>query len=170
VLSSLSCILSKTIKHGLERSSRKPRCLHCSNSHARPSPLISSISMVLPSTTCQHQTLHDGKLLKTQHFAPSHVRWEKNHITLAAQACKASVSAFRVNECMQKATFGLRPLVTECTCLCRFRGLGRGLLPKRRAQRTGFGGKSRFHVAVTIIRCWWLKDFLEAPYGGKVKA
>ena len=35
------------------------------------------------------------------------------------------------------------------------------------AKRTGFDGKSRIHVAVTIIRCWWLKDLLEALLGGR---
>ena len=71
-----------------------------------------------------------------------------------------------MDEWMREAT-SVYLLITECTCLCRFRRLGRDLVSTWLAKRTGFGGKSRFHVAVTIIRCWWLKDLLEALLGGR---
>lgn len=145
--------------------------MHCSSSHAMqvsPSPLISTISMVLPSKTCKHKTPHEREATQIQHLGSV-----KKDITsfLQLKPARRSVSAFRVNEwnhgCRKllRSTFS----ITERTCLCRFRRLGRELFliggPRGRVLVVNHG----FHVAVTIIRYWWLKGLLEALLGGRSK-
>ena len=67
--------------------------------------MLSPVSMVLPAIICQCQTVHDGKVLNLRELAGS----GEEHLD-ADQACKSSVSAFRVHA---ESHFGV--LSAACT-------------------------------------------------------